>query len=70
MLEEVDAKDETEVIVVFEGETKKEKDFVKSLKSKGLVSYIPPASEIADVEPVKVKGKPISEMIIEDRGPR
>jgi hypothetical protein len=69
LLEEVSAEDETEVIVIFE-ERMKEKDFIKSLKSKGLVSHIPPASEIADVEPVKVEGKPISEMIIEDRGPR
>jgi hypothetical protein len=50
----------------------RERAFIERLRAKGMIVSFPP-SEITvppDFEPVPVKGKPVSEIIIEDREPK
>jgi hypothetical protein len=50
----------------------RERLFIEHLRAKGMIVSFPPSKITVppDFEPVPVKGKPVSEIIIEDREPK
>jgi len=58
--------------VVQEFDRAREREFIERLRAKGMIVTFPP-SKIKmprNFKPVPVKGKPVSEIIIEDREPK
>jgi len=51
-------------------EPTKEQRFFSQLREQGLIDEIPSSEELEgeDFEPIQIKGKPLSETIIENRG--
>ena len=76
LLEKVDVKEGTKAIITFVEESKpssdeEEMELLQRWLEQGLIHSIPDQEvDAEEFEPILVKGKPASEIIIEDRGPR
>ena len=76
LFEKVDVKEGTKATVIFVEESKlspddEEMELLQRWLEQGLISSIPNQDiDEEEFEPIKVLGKPVSEIIIEDRGPR
>jgi len=57
---------------VKELEKSREREFIERLRAKGMIVSFPPSNlkKPRNFKPVPVRGKPVSEIIIEDREPR
>jgi len=53
-------------------EKSREREFIERLRAKGMIVSFPPSNikKPRNFKPVPVRGKPVSEIIIEDREPR
>lgn len=61
------------VTITVEDETeidKRERELIQEMESQGMLVHLPPPTDVPEeFEPIEIIGKPLSETIIEDRGP-